>query len=92
MCVQRQDVGSDWDCILMDGSLLVLCLLCSQPASGSVCNERRTLAIALRLIWSQIRVFKLVSKSLRKTLAVILRTDVGSVPSGGFNNRWRLAV
>lgn len=33
-----------------------------------------------------------VSESLRKALAVILRTDTRSVPSGGFNNRWGLAV
>lgn len=34
--------------------------------------------------------FSLVSESLRKTLAVILKTDVRSVPSGGFNSRWSL--
>lgn len=36
--------------------------------------------------------FSFVSESLRKTLAVILRTDMRSVPSQGFNNRWSLAV
>lgn len=29
-----------------------------------------------------------VSETLSKVLAVILRTALRSVPSGGFNNRW----
>lgn len=49
------------------------------------------LAVALRLIWSQIRVSS-SSESLRKTLAVILRTDARSVPSEGFDSRWSSAV
>lgn len=36
VCVQRQDIGSGWDSVLMDSSLLVFCLLWSQPAPGSV--------------------------------------------------------
>lgn len=39
--VQRQDVGCGWDSVLMDSSLLVLCLLWSQPAPGSVCDGER---------------------------------------------------
>lgn len=40
MCVQRQDIGSGWGSMLMDSSLLVLCLLWSRPAPGSGVMER----------------------------------------------------
>lgn len=33
-----------------------------------------------------------VSESLSKVLAVILRTALRSVPSGGFNNRWEIGA